>query len=267
MLKAAIRSLEEVEEGQRSLYRQEGEIFVLNVEGALGWGNENIEGLKGTLGKLRADKSSLEDRLKPYDGLDATAARDALKKVEEFTAIDPKKEADRIAQEKINAQVGQIKSMYEGEKKTLTDRLDRFKGQLVALGVDAEIDRALNGLEASGHKISPPVRGDLRVVLRQYVGHEFDDDKGSLRVTVHDGQGVPRVKNTAGDLMSIADLVAELPTSRPNFFEPKGNNGAGAKPGSGGNPPSTKKRSEMSVQDKAAFVREHGQEAFLKLPA
>jgi hypothetical protein len=46
MLKAAIRTLDEVEEGQRELYRQEGEVFVLNVDGALGWGNENIDGLK-----------------------------------------------------------------------------------------------------------------------------------------------------------------------------------------------------------------------------
>ena len=36
MLKAAIRTLDEVEEGQRELYRQEGEVFVLNVDGALG---------------------------------------------------------------------------------------------------------------------------------------------------------------------------------------------------------------------------------------
>ena len=36
MLKAAIRTLDEVEEGQREVYRQDGEVFVLNVEGAPG---------------------------------------------------------------------------------------------------------------------------------------------------------------------------------------------------------------------------------------
>jgi hypothetical protein len=267
MLKAAIRTLEDVEETQRDLYRQEGEVFVLNVEGALGWGNENIDGLKTTLGKLRQEKGDLETRLKPYDGLDPTAAWEALQKVKEFAAIDPKKEADRLAEEKINAQVGQIKSMYETEKRALIHKLGAFKSQLVALGVDAEIDRALGGLEAKGHKISPAVRGDLRVILRQYVGHDFDEDKGSLKVTVHDGQGVPRVKNTAGDLMSIADLVDELPASKPNFFEPKGNTGAGVKPAGGSAPPSGKKRSEMSIKDKAAFVAAHGREAFLQLPA
>ena len=267
MLKAAIRTLDEVEEPQRELYRQEGEVFVLNVEGALGWGNENIGGLKSALGKLRQERGDLETRLKPYDGLDPAAAWEALEKVKAFAAIDPKKEADRLAEEKINAQVGQIKSMYETEKRALTHKLGAFKSQLVALGVDAEIERALGGLEGKGHKISPSVRGDLRVILRQYVGHDFDDDKGTLKVTVHDGHGVPRVKNTAGDLMTIADLVDELPASKPNFFEAKGNAGAGAKPGGGGTPPSGKKRSEMSVQDKAAFVREHGQEAFLKLPS
>jgi hypothetical protein len=267
MLKAAIRTLEEVEEAQRELYRQEGEVFVLNVEGALGWGNENIDGLKTTLGKLRQEKGDLEGRLKPYDGLDPTVAWEALQKVKEFAAIDPKKEADRLAEEKINAQVSQIKSIYETEKRSLTNKLGAFKSQLVALGVDADIDRALNGLEAKGHKISPSVRGDLRVILRQYVGHEFDDDKGTLKVTVHDGQGVPRVKNTAGDLMTIADLVDELPTSKPNFFEPKGTNGAGAKPASGGGAPSGKKRSDMSTKDKAAFVATHGRDAFLQLPA
>jgi hypothetical protein len=35
MLKAAIRTLDEVEEAQRELYRQEGEVFVLNVEGVM----------------------------------------------------------------------------------------------------------------------------------------------------------------------------------------------------------------------------------------
>ena len=58
-------------------------------------------------------------------------------------------------------------------------------------------------------------RADLRVILRQYVGHDFDEDKGSLKVTVHDGQGVPRVKNTAGDLMSIATALGSGPIMAP----------------------------------------------------
>jgi hypothetical protein len=132
MLKAAIRTLDEVEENQRELYRQEGEVFVLSVEGARGWGNEIIDGLKTTLGKLRQEKGDLETRLKPYDGLDPTSAWEALQKVKEFAAIDPKKEADRLAEEKINAQVGQIKSMYETEKRSLTASMQRLNERSAA---------------------------------------------------------------------------------------------------------------------------------------
>ena len=57
--------------------------------------------------------------------------------------------------------------------------------------------------------------------------------------------------------MTIADLVDELPAAKPNFFEPKGQTGAGAKPG-GGTPPSGKKRSEMTVQGKSAYVAANG---------
>ena len=76
------------------------------------------------------------------------------------------------------------------------------------------------------------------------------------------------MKNTAGDLMTIADLVDELPAAKPNFFEAKGTTGAGTKPAAGGGAvPSGKKRSEMSTKDKAAFVATHGRDAFLQLPA
>ncbi len=266
-LKAAVRTLDEVEEAHRPLYRQEGEMHVLDVEGALGWGNENIEGLKGTLGKLRKEKGDLETNLRLYDGLDATAARDALKKVEEFATLDPKKEADRLAEEKARAKVQQIQSMFDTEKSGLVRSNDSLKAQVVKLGLDAEIDRSLTALEAQGHKIVPSVRGDLRTILRQFIAHEFNDETGTLKITVHDGQGVPKVKNTAGDLMTIADLVAELPTSRPTFFEAKGNQGGGSNPGGGNTPPATqKKRSEMTPQDKSAFVSKHGQAAYLALP-
>lgn len=273
-LKAAVTSLDQVDEGLRPLYRQQGEgdtqFFVLDVEPSLGWNNEHIEGLKTTLGKLRKEKGDLEQSLRSYDGLDAQAARDAMKKVEEFASIDPKKEADRLAEAKVNERLSQVKGLHQQEVEKLKRTGDLYKGNLVKLMIDREIDSALDGLESKGHAIQHGMRDDLRIILRQYVSHEFDDERGSLKVNVHDGTGVPRVKNTAGDYMTIADLVAELPASKPVFFAPKNQPGAGTKSGSGGGMPgagATKKRSEMSLQERAKFVAEHGQDAYLKLPA
>ena len=268
-IKAAIKTLDEVAETHRALYRQEGEIFVLDTEPALGWGTENIEGLKGTLGKLRKERGDLEAIARNFDGLDATAAREALKKVEEFANIDPKKEADRLAEEKARAKVSQIQSMFDTERAGLVKSRDALKGQLVKLGVDAEIDRALTSLESQGHKIVPSVRGDLRTILRQFVAHEFDDGLGTLKITVHDGAGVPKVKNTAGDLMTIADLVAELPSSRPTFFEAKGVAGGGSQPGGAARSTSNvtnTQRSKMTVQEKSAYISENGLAKYQALP-
>jgi len=268
-LKAALQNLEGLDETTAKLYRQEGEIFVLDVETSMGWGNENIEGLKTTVGKLRKESGEFASRLKAYDGIDPATTRDALKRLEELSAIDPEKEADRLAEVKAQAKITQIAAMHQKELSAEREKNSKLQTGYVRLGVDAVIDAALSGLEVKGNRILAAARDDLKTSLRRNIHHTFDSATGELKVSVVDTEGNPRVKNTAGDLMGIEDFVAELPTAKAHFFEPRNQQGAGANGKGGGMPTAPaglKKRSEMTASEKGAYISKHGQPAYLGLP-
>jgi len=68
--------------------------------------------------------------------------------------------------------------------------------------------------------------------------------------------------------MTLEDLKKEIknnPSFAPIIQGSKGS-GTGHQRGDSG-APTTGKRSEMNVEQKTAFIREHGREAYLKLPA
>lgn len=91
--------------------------------------------------------------------------------------------------------------------------------------------------------------------------------RSQARVKHVDGRPVVEVVDSAGNVrvdgrgnnLSIAGLVAEMRRADP--FSVAFENPSDGKP-----PPRGLRRSEMTVKQKADFVRDHGQKAFLSLP-
>ena len=77
--------------------------FRLNVEASDGYALEDISGLKSALSKERANRESLERKVSDLGDLDPAEARKAMQELEELRQLDPRAEADKLAQAKIDA--------------------------------------------------------------------------------------------------------------------------------------------------------------------
>ena len=82
--------------------------------------------------------------------------------------------------------------------------------------------------------------------------------------------------NGEGNFLTVRELVSEMRDSETfaKAFEATTKGGGGTPPSGGGGGgggrkggiPSDLKRSAMSTKDKVAFIKEHGEEEFMKLP-
>lgn len=260
-LKAVVEDINAVEEPQRAFYKEADGKFVLDVEPVKGFSLEDVDGLKSALGATRRERDEAKTALKAFEDLDPAKARDALKQLEEFSKIDPEKEADKIAAKKVEALKAQMIEQHTTEKKQLEGKLTTFQKAALKLGVTDRIGKALD--KAGALADSRPV---LEAYLSQYVKSGFDEN-ANLRIDIVDDAGNPRIKNAAGDAMTIEDLAEELRTKMPSNFQASGRTGSGAKSTSPGSGPDTKKkRSEMTNAEKGKYIKDHGYSAYMALP-
>lgn len=261
MLKAIIDNLESVPEAVRGEYRpgtaddgQEGK-FVLQVEGSNGWGLEDVSGLKNALGRERTRADKAESKIKKFGDLDPEAAREAIEKIAEFQAIDPKKEGDRIAKEKIDAAIKQIVEKHSVELDGLNKKAGGYLGKVKALLIDNVATTALAEHKGSVDLLLPHVQRNTRL-------KETDD--GNFVVEVVDKDGNVRIGDSKGTPMTVQQLVAEMRQSQTfgRAFEGSGTSGGGTQPSNGGGtattPPAGIPKSfadAKSPEEKVAFLK------------
>ena len=76
-----------------------------------------------------------------------------------------------------------------------------------------------------------------------------------------------KVKNGIGDAKEFDTLIEGLKQTSPFFFAANGGTGSGASGSSGNGAHSgAKKRSEMSISEKTAYIAANGQDKYLQLP-
>ena len=264
-LKAVIDSIDDLDEGQQSLYREitdDGDLkgkFILDVEPAHGLNLENVDGLKSALGKERTAREKLERDVVKFKDIDPDKARDALAKLEELSEIDPEKEADKIANTKFEAAKKQLVEKHGQALEEREDRIKALSGQIDNLIREQRATTALAAEKGSVDLLLPHVLNMTRTVERD----------GKWDVEVVDRDGNVRIDGN-GKNMTIEGLVAEMKQPGSAFeraFDASGQSGSGKQPGKqspGGS--GQLKRSQMTLQQKADYQREHGQEAYLKLP-
>lgn len=219
MLKKFYSTQEEVPEAVRQLYIEQDGRFVLNVEG----GFEDVSKLKSALTSERALREGFEKEAKAWKncGLDSPdKASELLKKVESMSKLDPKTEAERIAQEKINLIRQQLADQAGAENKGLKAENESLTGQLQKLLVDNTAQKVLAEHEGDATLLLPHIRDRIKMVK---------NSQGTYVTQVLDEAGNPRVNADARD-MTVADLVVEMKQDKSfsRAFNGSGASGSGA---------------------------------------
>lgn len=268
MPKAIITKLEDVTEALRGEYRPgtaaeglEGK-FVLSVEGQDGWGLENVNGLKNALSTERTEHNNAKQQLKAFEGLDPAAARQAIDKVKELGTLDPKKDVDRLVEEKVNAQLGQLNERHGNEKSALEKRVE---ARDVLLRNTFQREAAVKAIAAA--------KGDVDLLLPHVlpsIAFDLEETETGLvpKVKVVDEKGNTRIGDSQGGNMTIEQRVEEMKSSEKfsRLFDGSGHQGTGdqgGRKGGGGTPPTGgKKIAQMSRKEKAGLIGEIGQVEF-----
>lgn len=225
-LKAIVSDINQIDEAHRPLYVAKDGKFILDVAPTDGYELDNITGLKSALGAERQAKSDLEARIKAFEGLDPTAVRKTLTDFENLSKIDPEKEADRLAAEKIKTREALLTAEFEKKLNPLQDTVQRRESQIKKLLVDNAISislGALNPLDDARDAIALLAAQSMRV----------KEINGEFAVQVVDEAGNPRIKDVHGSPMGVADYLTELREKRPSLFKADSKSGAGMSPGGG----------------------------------
>lgn len=258
-LEPIVDALDGVPETVRAAYTEKDGKFVLNVKPKDGWALEDVSGLKSALGKERTTRENLEAQVIKFKDLDPDKARAALTELEELKQIDPAKEADKIANTKFEAAKSQLLEKHSGEVKARDERISHLTKTVESLMIDQVATAALAEAKGSVDLLLPHVRAHARV----------KETDGKFTVEIVDEHGNAKIADSKGTPMDIKGLIAEMKSSDKfaRAFEASGNSGSGKQPGNSGSGGSGQlKRSQMTNAQKADFIREKGQEAFLKLP-
>jgi hypothetical protein len=238
-LNAVVADINAVDEGLRSFYVEQNGKYVLDVAASEGFALENVAGLKTALVTERNLKAELEQKAKEYEtrfsayeGLDPNAARDALRRLETITTLDPEKEAEKLADEKYKAKSKTLKEKYEADMEAIrTDATTKLTAAEAALQAKTQQIQSLlvdNAISTHLAKLNPvaDLRDAVELLARQSIKTKEVD--GRLVVQVVDANGQQRFKDVLNGVpMTVEDLLTEMRETRPSFFQ------ADSKPGIG----------------------------------
>lgn len=226
-LKAIVETTDGIPEALREFYQptEDGKGFKLSVEPVGGFALEDVSGLKSALGKERTEADKLRRVAEKFRDLDPDKARDALTRVAELEALDPTKEADKIAATKVEAATKQLLTKHQAEVASREERIGHLAKTVEQLLIDQAATAALAEARGSVDLLLPHVQKYTRVVERD----------GRFSVEIVDGEGNARINGKA-EAFTIKDLVAEMRASDTfgRAFEASGQSGAGKALANGG---------------------------------
>jgi hypothetical protein len=210
MLKPIITSLEDVAEELRPFYTagEDGRHY-LQVEQAEGFSLENVLGLKSSLAKERENARSLQARLAAFDGLEASQAKDALKKVGEMSDWTP---GDK-AREQLDMASKSMQAKHKAELEKVTAEMESLKGSLRNNLIRASATQALQKQGGNIDLLLPHVEAQMQMKR---------DDQGQWKAAIIDQNGIPRMSMKPGSIddMDIDELIGtmrETETYSPAF--------------------------------------------------
>lgn len=236
--------------------------FVLDVEGADGYALEPVDSLRKALATERDQATKLLKKLKGYDGIDPTDVKDRLARLEKLEALDPEKDAERLASEKVKAAEGRLKADFAKREQEFAAELQKLKSA-----------RSRDILQGEAKAAILAAKGEPDLLLDQVLkrARVEEDEAGNFKIKVIDDAGVVRLKS-ATEEMGLSDLISEFrkhATFSRAFAPEPTPQGGGTPPGAGSGgapPPATKARTAMTLAERDAYISNHGHDAYAKLP-
>lgn len=240
-LPAEVESLDAIAEEHRPLYKEHAGSFRLDIEGVEF--PDDVKGVKNALNSERRMRQTLEKQI--------------AKLPQDFDA-DRWEELKELAEKggkKADPDPADLTKKWEKKLSEKEDEIARRDAQIKNLTVDLELDRAISD---AGLIDDPRVRNAVKALMEKRGPQVVEGENGYLGVFKDDlGREVPIVEYVKG--------WAKTEEAEP-FLPPSGAKGGGSKGSSAGGAGVGKKPySQMTEQDKVAYVREHGQAAFLEL--
>lgn len=250
MLFAVVSDINTVDEAQRSFYEEKDGKFFLKVTAAEGYELDNTASLKNALGAERNLKKGLETQLKAFEGIDATLARQSIERVSAFgeitpeaakaaietakrlQALDPAKEADKIAEEKVKIREDQLKGVFQTREQELISKVTASETTIDGLTKQLQSVMRDNQVKTELAKLNPldDARDAIELLATRYIKTSVEN--GQVVVKVLDENGHPRIKDANTDF-SVADLLTEIKDKKPGLFKADDKRGIGITPSSG----------------------------------
>lgn len=255
LLKFKIAKLEDADEAVRGLYKQDGNEFVLQVEG-LPAGDDGKE-LRSALEAEREENRTLKADLRKY-GMKPDEVSKLKKDYADLqkSVKDGDNKGAQWESEKQELITSHTAAIAEKDK-----AIARYKDSAYRFAIDNVIDAAI-----VNEKGNPEL---LRHVVKQFVQPFEDDQTGNIFPRVLNEKGQPATFGTKGEPKTVEQLVAELKANAKyqQAFGASGSSGGGTPAGGGGGGgdgggkyPLDKPTSQWTPKQKGDFLREHGRE-------
>lgn len=251
-IEKVVEDINTVDEDLRGFYEEKDGKFHL----------QDISGLKNALTHTRNELKTAKEIAKKVSGWEKLGK--TPEEIEALLAAEAERETKKL-QDKgdFETLLNQHKSNWQKDLDKANSAVDFWKNKY------QNADRS-NNFVSELTKAEATVEGLdlLPSILSDRVSYSIDGDKITVKILSAD-KTTPMAGSGADGLATFADLVKEAKTKYPSLFKGNGHSGSGASDTGrkdGSNPPGNLKRSTMSTTEKAAYVAEHGQEAYLKLP-
>lgn len=218
--------------------------------------DKEVAGLKTKNSELiqnsKATKQELDALKSQFEGLDIESVKGLLTRAsqDEETKLIAEGKLDEVIQRRTE------RLRAEMDKKFNAEVEGRTKAEKKAKSLEG---RAISDAIKSGAIEAGAEKSALDDFVYRGNGFWQLDDDGNL-VAMKDGEIV--YGKDAKTTLTPKEWAESLRESAPHLFPHQ--QGAGA--AGGGNGKAVKPRSQMTPEEKRAFVQKHGQEAFLKLP-
>lgn len=240
--------------------------YVLVVQPRDGYALENVTALKGSAAKIRDERDALQDRVKEFGDVDPETIQTLADKAKRFDELDPKAEAGKVMA-KLDEWKADFKekteSAHAAELKAVTDRLAATETQLSdnLIEVQARAIMADPEIDANAVLLMPHVRNRTTTVI---------GDDGKMRViVVNPAKPGSAMIGKDGEDMGLKELIADelrsVDALKPAFGAPAAS-GSGQRSDSSTQSRSGRKQSDYTPKDRSLYIREHGREAWMKLP-
>ena len=102
-LLAAYSTEAEIPEEVKDHYTKQGDVFVLAVKPAAGWGIDKVAEIKNKLAEAITTRDAAKGKLKAFGEITPEQATEALAAAAKFKDLDPEKDAEKKAELKAKA--------------------------------------------------------------------------------------------------------------------------------------------------------------------